>query len=478
MRLPYYDAVMSYRKKGVGMLAPHWNTSPNLFRTILFFLAASFGFNGCSDVSSTSAPPPPPPPVPTVLTITSPSTINGTINTPFNVTLAAVAGTPPYTWSIIGNLPPGPNLTLNSATGVISGTPTGPSTSTIVTTRTYLVVDSTKPTAQTTQKDLTISINAAPQASIAGVGPITNVLPAPPTITPFTLSNGTVNVAYPTRQLEATGGIPPYTWSVAPALPNGLVFNLLGPGVISGTPLNASNGPTTHTFKVMDSSVPTGQVSELTRTFTINAGLTIDTGPPAGPLLPAGTVGQPYNATLSASGGTGPGTYTWSIVGNLLPAPGLQPLSSDGIITGTPTTLGPFTRTYRVQDTNGVAITKSLALTVNSALTIDTNDITLPLPAGIVGQPYSAALVASGGTGPGTYRWSLAAGSVPLPNGLTVNPDGTMIGTPTTAGTSTPTFIAADAASTAVEKRLSITINRPVTQLARRGFPSSTDTLE
>ncbi|MBU6435629.1 MAG: hypothetical protein KJS98_20160, partial [Nitrospirae bacterium] len=314
------------------MVAQRWNPSPSLFRTIVLLFAATFGFHGCNDVSTAPAPAPAPASGPTVLTITTASPINGTINTPFNVTLAAAAGTPPYTWSIIGNLPPGPGLTLNSTTGVISGTPTGPSTSTIVTTRTYLVVDSTKPTAQTTQKELTISINAVPQASIAGVAPITDVPQAPPTITPFTLPNGTVNVAYPNIQLEATGGIPPYTWSVAPALPNGLSLNLLGPGIISGTPLNPSHGPTTLTFTVMDSSEPTGQFSELTRTFTINAALTIDTGPPTGPPLPSGTVGHPYNALLSASGGTGPGTYRWSIVGNLLPAPGLQPLSSSGVL--------------------------------------------------------------------------------------------------------------------------------------------------
>ena len=87
-----------------------------------------------------------------------------------------------------------------------------------------------------------------------------------------------MNVAYPTIQLAATGGVPPYTWSVSPALPNGLFLNLLGPGIISGTPLNASNGSTTYTFTVMDSTVPTGQFSTLTRTLTINAALTIDTG--------------------------------------------------------------------------------------------------------------------------------------------------------------------------------------------------------
>lgn len=441
------------------MIAHHWNPYRHLFWTMLLLFATTCGFNGCSDVNNASAPPPAPAPGPTVFAITTGSPINGTINSPFTVTLAVEGGNPPFVWTIVENGPPGPNLTLDSTSGVISGTPTGTPNTTIITTQTYLVLDSTKPTAQSAQKALTISINAVSRASMTASASITSIPQAPPTIMPFMLPNGTVNVAYPNIQLEATGGIPPYMWSVAPALPNGVFFNLLGSGVISGTPLNASNGPTTHTFTIIDSTVPTGQVSELTRYLTINATLTIDTGPPTSPPLSAGTVGRPYDAILSASGGTGPGTYTWSIVGNLLPAPGLQPLSSGGVMSGTPTTPGPFPRTYRVQDNNGVAVTKSLALTVNGALTIVTDDTMLSLPTGIVGQPYSAALVASGGTGPGTYSWSLAAGSAPLPNGLSLNPDGTLIGVPTTAGTSSPTVRVVNAASTAVEKPLSITIH-------------------
>ncbi len=36
--------------------------------------------------------------------------------------MQAISGTPPYSWSVVGALPPG--LTLTAATGVISGTPT------------------------------------------------------------------------------------------------------------------------------------------------------------------------------------------------------------------------------------------------------------------------------------------------------------------------------------------------------------------
>jgi hypothetical protein len=429
---------------------------------LFFLVVSSFGLAACNDVSTAPTPDPPAPtpaPPPPVFGISTASPINGTINNPFHVTLAVEAGTPPYTWSIIGNEPPGPNLTLNSTTGVISGTPTGPSTSTIVTTRTYLVIDSTTPTAQVTQKALTISINAATPGSSSASGSLISFSPpsSQPIIAPFSLQNGTVNVTYPNIQLTATGGKPPYTWSVSPPLPNGLFLNLLGPGVLSGTPLIESGGVTTHTFKVIDSTVPTGQTSELTRNLTINATLTIDVDPPTGISLPNASAGQPYNATLFASGGTGPGTYTWSIVGNLLPAPGLPMLSPDGVLSGIPTVPGTFARAYRVQDNNGVAVTKSLFLTVNSALTIDTDNGVLPLPAGIVGQSYDAGLMASGGSGPRTYTWSLASDAESLPEGLTLNGTGRIVGIPAVAGIFSPTFRVADTTSSA-EKRVSMTV--------------------
>jgi hypothetical protein len=53
------------------------------------------------------------------------------------------------------------------------------------------------------------------------------------------------------------------------------------------------------------------------------------------------------------------------------------------------------------------------------------------LPAGVVGTPYSVSLQASGGVAP--YSWSVAQGS--LPAGLSLDPTGTITGTPATVGT-------------------------------------------
>jgi hypothetical protein len=84
--------------------------------------------------------------------VTTASLPSGTVNTPYTATLNAVGGKKPYTWSISsGSLPAG--LTLNPATGVISGTPTASGTSTF----TVMVIDSESPAVSAT-KVLSITI--------------------------------------------------------------------------------------------------------------------------------------------------------------------------------------------------------------------------------------------------------------------------------------------------------------------------------
>jgi hypothetical protein len=154
----------------------------------------------------------------------------GSTGAPYSQRLDRTGGTAGFTWSVTGGtLPPG--LTLNSATGVVSGTPT-----TYVTfTFTARVTDS----ANTfTEKQFSITIGPA--------GPATG---GPMITTTSPLARGVVGMAYSTT-LQATGGMLPYTWSlVGGALPPGLA---LAPatGVISGTP--TLPGVYTFTARVTD----------------------------------------------------------------------------------------------------------------------------------------------------------------------------------------------------------------------------------
>lgn len=102
-------------------------------------------------IQTISQPPPPPPPTPP-LTITTTGLPGGTVGTAYSAPLASAGGTGTKSWSIsAGILPAG--LSLNAATGVISGTPTA-ATSSILTVR---VQDSGTP-QQSAEQPLIITI--------------------------------------------------------------------------------------------------------------------------------------------------------------------------------------------------------------------------------------------------------------------------------------------------------------------------------
>ena len=178
----------------------------------------------------------------------------------------------------------------------------------------------------------------------------------PLTITTSSLSAGTQNVSY-SATLAATGGVAPYVWSLASgSLPAGL--SLSNSGVISGIPTSSGTG--TFTIQVADSNAKTA-----------TAALTLTINPPALVVttssLPGGTQNVAYNATLSATGGTAP--YTWSVVSGSLPA-GLSLAASSGAISGTPTGSGTSTFTVQVADSNAQKASATLALAIAAAPTV------------------------------------------------------------------------------------------------------------
>lgn len=75
----------------------------------------------------------------------------------------------------------------------------------------------------------------------------------------------------------------------------------------------------------------------------------------------SGVIGQPYNQTLTVSGGTAP--YTWTIVSGKLPA-GLTLNTGSGAVSGTPTTLGAASFEYTARDASGQTLRVAAQLTV------------------------------------------------------------------------------------------------------------------
>lgn len=166
------------------------------------------------------------------------------------------------------------------------------------------------------------------------------------------------------------------------------------------------------------------------------------------PLLGSGIVGAAYSATLVATGGTTP--YTWTISAGSLPA-GLS-LSSAGLLSGMPTAPGTFDFTVKVTDATAGTATASLQITIDPApLTVTTTT----LQNGQVGAAYSVTLAASGGTTP--YTWTVSSGS--LPGGLSLSSSGLLSGPPSGAGTFSFTAKVTDAASRTATTSLQITID-------------------
>jgi hypothetical protein len=295
------------------------------------------------------------PPAP--LIITTASLANAPQGVAYSQTLQASGGVAPFTWILkSGSLPVG--LTL-SAAGVISGTPTG---ATGTSNFSATVTDSQTPTPKSTSANLSITVVVAPLS-----------------VTTSTLLAGSVGGSY-SQTLQANGGSPPYTWSIiAGALPAGLHLNS-STGAITGSP--TTTGTSNFTVKVTDLAAATATAP---LSITINSAFTLITTS-----LPGGSVGKPYTATLTASGGVPP--YTWSISSN---PSWLSINSSTGVLSGTPTAIGSFSFKVMVVDSGSLATAIGANFTISVAAANCTNDGSLQGNYAFVVNGWSASTFAT-----------------------------------------------------------------------------------
>ncbi len=251
------------------------------------------------------------------LTVTPALSLGGTLSdgkvgVPYAGQISATGGVGPYSY-VGSGLPGGLSL---SAAGGISGTPTAAG-----------------------QFTLTVTVTDSKGTIASGKFAFT-IAPADLTIVTASLPDGVVGVAY-TAALSASGGVPPYAWTVT-GLPDGLTATATGE--ISGTPKTA--GKFTVKASVGDAS---GSATTAPPIVSKSFSLTIAPAPliVTTATAPNGTVGTAYAASFAASGGTAP--YTFSASG--LPA-GLS-MSAAGAISGTPTTPGATTIVVTVKDSSG-----------------------------------------------------------------------------------------------------------------------------
>lgn len=324
----------------------------------------------------------------------TPATLPGaTIGAAFSQTLAAGGGVAPYAFSLTGGaLPAGVTLT---GDGTLAGTPTAAGT-------------------------FNLSITATDAFGQSAVQAYAWVVAAP--VLTLDPTAGTLAAPYATpfsQTFSAGGGVGPYTYAIAGALPAGVAFS---GNTLAGTPTVPGS------YAIVVTATDTG-ASGAGAPFSISQSYTLEVPAPAIAIapatLPGATAGTAYAQTLTATGGAGP--YVFSVGGGALPA-GLA-LSSGGSLAGTPTAAGTFNVVIAATDANGQSATRAYALVVavpSVTLSPDT------LPGAAAGTPYSLQFSASGGV-PG-YRYAVTAGA--LPAGLSLDAGtGLLSGTPTVAGT-------------------------------------------
>ena len=250
------------------------------------------------------------------VTPTNPNLPSGEIGASYNRVFTANGSLAPYSFSIrAGALPAG--LTLDPATGVLSGTPAASGTFNFA-----IQATDSGGCSGTTAYVLTINC------------PTIQINPANPNL-PNGAAGAPFNVAF-----MAMGGTAPYSFSITRgAAPGGLTLDA-ATGVLSGAP--TATGEFSFEVRVTD-----GYGCFSSRAYVLMINCPTINVEPANSSLPNGAVGTAYNQAFSTKGGAE--LIFCDVVAGAAPG-GLTLNAATGVLSGVPTARGIYNFVIRATD--------------------------------------------------------------------------------------------------------------------------------
>lgn len=326
------------------------------------------------------------------------ATAAATVGIPYSYTFAA-SRTPAATFTVAsGALPPG--LTLDPSSGRMSGTPKMPGAySFTIRASNGMPADALSP-----QQTIMVALASVPPTFTADAPPPTSTQLAP----------------YVGYFFEATGTPAPTISLASGALPDGFTLTPTGnPGEadLEGTPTRT--GVFTFTLRASNGVAPAALTPPLTVVVRPAVDFTAESPPRNA------TMGVAYAYTYAVLSTTPPPRFTVSV--GALPN-GLFLNATTGKLSGTPTVAGTFIFTVTASNSAASVDASQTTITVSAAaassITADA-----PPPVWSVGGAYSYLFAATGSPAP---AFAVASGA--LPDGLTLDASGYLLGTPTTPG--------------------------------------------
>lgn len=343
---------------------------------------------------------------------------NATLGVDYNVGVYASGAPLALTWTVSrGALPDGLSIDPNS--GIISGRPTTEGLFELVLRASAGTAFAEKP------------------FSIRVVSPTVELRVATPSL-PTAISGREYSA-----QLVAVGGQVPYSWAPVSDLPVGMT--LTEEGLLAGVPQTPGDLPVT--VRVRDALDNAASKELVLNVINANQSLQVVQIPLPGAVIDLDYC-VPEPVQFEAQNGTPP--YAWSVVGAL---PDGMSINAEGQFCGTPTLVGQFPVTVRVQDSTGLFDTSLFIFDVDDGTSLAVSTFTLDN--GKEGEAYEAQLTAISGSEP--YVWSVVDATT-LPEGITMNAEGLISGTPTKGGTSSFVVQVTDAQLRVDIQPLSLTV--------------------